>query len=174
MHTRAYAVHIPTPSRTRPPQHEPSTPPTHRPRRSCPAWARNLARTPAASRVSGTAPANTNTSKASQLPEEPRWPRQPAGAEYEKPLPTHVDEAPPARRAGRIASQRRACVRSFGSCYTAVGTIAYPIRRIRACVRARGLYLATYLPCAIYLCCAGYRVALLRIISVVSRLAGEA
>jgi hypothetical protein len=97
-HTRAYA--IPHPHTF---QNPPNPLPPTAQERSCPAWARNLARTPAATRVSGTAPANTNTSKASQPPASP----PPAGAEYEQPLPTHVDEAPPAGLAGwpyRIAA----------------------------------------------------------------------
>jgi hypothetical protein len=64
-----------------------------------------------------------------------------------------------------------AYVRSFFSFDTEVGTTAYPAR---ACVRAGYTWLPTYLPCAIDLCPAGYRVALLRIISVVSKLASEA
>jgi hypothetical protein len=145
MHTRAYAVHIPTPSRTRPPQHEPSTPPTHRPRRSCPAWARNLARTPAASRVSGTAPANTNTSKASQLPEEPRWPvSQPARNTSSRYPRTLTRPRPPAGLAVSHRSGARACARLALAIRQSERSPILSGEDVRACARAGYTWLPTY------------------------------
>jgi hypothetical protein len=168
MHTRAYAIHIPTPSRTRrthshPLQH--STSPAHHlptaQERSSPAWARNLARTPAATRVSGTAPANTNTSKASQPPANRETARN-TSSRY----PRTLTRPRSARRAGwpyRIAAAPSLLYGSRND------RLSYPTY---TCVRARAraiLGYTTYLPCAIYLCCAGYRVAL-NLVRIISRL----
>jgi hypothetical protein len=149
---------IPTPSRTRRThshlQHSTSTststPPTHRPRTLVPRPG-----TQSRTHARGDQSLRHRTRKHEHEQSVPTASQPRDGAEYEQPLPTHVDEAPPARRAGRIVLHRsgavasamrwrRACVRSFGAFYTAVGTTAYPIRRIRACVRARGGY--TWLP----------------------------
>jgi hypothetical protein len=150
--------HIPTPSRTRRTHFHHSTAraraqhTTHPPPKNARAPPRHAISHARTRRPESQAPHRTRKHEHEQSVPTASQPRD--GAEYEQPLPTHVDEAPLAglsvsHRSGAVAAAmrwRRAYVRSFGAFYTAVGTTAYPIRRIRACVRAGARAGYTWLP----------------------------